>query len=63
MTEYNITPLSKDEIITNLISCVSTLRNTNECLADDIREITSEIVKIKKELKKIRYGILERKRK
>lgn len=61
MTEYNITPLSKDEIIANLISCVSTLRSTNECLADDIREITSEIVKIKKELKKIRYGILEKK--
>ena len=61
MTEYNINTLSKDEIIANLISCVSTLRNTNECLADDIREITSEIVKIKKELRKIRYGILERK--
>lgn len=61
MTEYNITPLSKDEIITNLISTISTLRSTNSCLADDIREITSEIVKIKKELKRIRYGILEKK--
>lgn len=61
MTEYHITPLSKDEIIANLILCVSSLRSSTESLARDINEITSEIVKIKKELKRIRYGILEKK--
>lgn len=60
MTEYNITPLSKDEIIDNLLSSISTLRLTNESLARDINEITNDIVCIKKELRKIRYGILER---
>lgn len=61
MTEYNINTLSKDEIIANLISSISTLRLTNENLARDLSEITNDIVSIKKELRKIRYGILERK--
>ena len=61
MVDCNIRTISLQEQNTQLLNIISSLRLTNERLVRNMNEITNDIVSIKKELRKIRYGILEKK--
>lgn len=61
MADCNIRTISLQEQNTQLLNIISSLRLTNERLVRNMNEITNDIVSIKKELRKIRYGIIEKK--